>query len=79
MFKGFDVLVTSLVLNNGGVELNPLGFNSFTISMGFIVMLPLFFINIISKDKIILSIVGISCVSIMGMLGKVIIQGVELL
>ena len=78
-FKGFDVLVTSLVLKNGGVELNPLGFNSFTILMGFIVMLPLFFINIISKDRIILLIVGISCVSIIGMLGEVIIRGVELL
>ena len=78
-FKGFDVLVTSLVLDNGGLELNPLGFNSFTILMGFVVILPLFFINIISKDKIILLIVGIGCVSMMGMLGKVIIQGVELL
>ncbi len=47
--------------------------------MGFVVILPLFFINIISKDKIILLIVGIGCVSMMGVLGKVIIQGVELL
>lgn len=79
IFKGFDVLITSLVINKGGVELNPMGFNLFTILMGFIILIPLFFINLLSKDRIILFIVGVSLIVNIGMVGFVINMGVVLL
>ena len=79
IFKGFDVLITDLVIKDGGVELNPMGFNLFTITMGFILLIPLFFVNLLSKDRIILLIVGASSIINLGMVGFVINMGVVLL
>lgn len=79
VLKGFDVFITYLVIENGGVELNPLGFNSFTIIMGFIVIIPLIFVNILSQDKIILYIVNFSSIAMIVMIGIVINIGVVLL
>lgn len=79
IFKGFDVFITDSIINNGGVELNPMGFNLFTIVMGFLLLIPLFFVNLLSKDKVILFIVGVSSTINLGMVGFVINMGVVLL
>ena len=79
ILKFMDVLVTFIVIENGGVELNPLGYNPLTIVCGFIVIIPLIIINILSVDREVLSIVSTTTIIICFMLLIVINQGVVLL
>ena len=79
VLKLFDVLITFKVIRNGGVELNPLGFNFVTVFLGFMVIIPLLFINRIFTDKIISYLVSIGSISVITMLTVVIRQGVLLL
>jgi len=79
VLKFMDVLITFIVIENGGVELNPLGYSPLIIVCGFIVLTPLIVINVLSIDWVVLSIVSSVTIIICFMQLTVINQGVALL
>ena len=60
LIKIIDVITTIICLNIGAIELNPLGFNLFSISLSFGIFILLGLVNYwLRNDKIVVSLISI--------------------
>lgn len=77
VLKLLDFTLTSYALSNGGIELNPLGFNLFTVLFSVILLVVFGLFILIFNDKYLLKVVLFSVVSLVIFYNVIIIHNIK--